>query len=49
MKIALQNGKPVEEVINEEYPAIMNIKRSKTLWPEISGYFKENANEESKP
>lgn len=49
IKAVLENGKPVQEVIDEEYAAIINIKRSKTLWPVISPYFKEGAiDEESK-
>lgn len=46
IKAALQSGTPVQEIINEEYAAIMNIKRSKKLWPEISEYFAGGNNDE---
>ena len=46
IKAALTGGKPLQEVINAEYAAIMNIKRSKSLWPEIADYFKEEPKNE---
>lgn len=46
IKAALESGKPIQDVINEEYAAILNIKRSKKLWPLISEYFKEGTDNE---
>ncbi len=39
IKDLLENGTPLQEVINSHYASIANIKRSKKLYPIIKGYF----------
>lgn len=45
IKTALEGGAPLNEVVNQHYAAITNIKRSKKLYPIIQKYF-EVPNEE---
>lgn len=52
IKKAFENGEEKQEVIDREYASIMNIKKSKNLWPIIEKYIVEggeaNADEKSK-
>ena len=53
IKKAFENGEEKQEIIDREYASIMNIKKSKNLWPIIEKYLVEggeaNADEKSKP
>lgn len=53
IKKAFENGEEKQEIIDREYASIMNIKKSKNLWPIIEKYIVEggeaNADEKSKP
>lgn len=53
IKKAFENGEEKQEIIDREYASIMNIKKSKNLWPVIEKYIVEdgeaNADEKSKP
>ncbi len=53
VKKAFENGEEKQEIIDREYASIMNIKKSKNLWPIIEKYIIEggeaNADEKSKP
>ncbi len=45
IKAKLESGVPVQTVVNAEYAAIVNIKRSKKLYPEIKSFFKTEGKE----
>ena len=53
IKKAFESGEEKQEIIDREYASIMNIKKSKNLWPIIEKYTVEggeaNADEKSKP
>lgn len=53
IKKAFENGEEKQKIIDREYASIMNIKKSKNLWPIIEKYIVEggeaNADEKSKP
>lgn len=53
IKKAFESGEEKQEIIDREYASIMNIKKSKNLWPIIEKYIVEggeaNADEKSKP
>lgn len=51
IKAQLESGKDLQSVINSDYASIVNIKRSKKLYPIISQYFdseQEDGNEQDK-
>ncbi len=53
IKKAFENGEEKQEIIDREYASIMNIKKSKNLWPVIEKYIVEggeaNADKKSEP